>query len=125
MTQEDHKAEGEEKAAKGEQKEAQGCNSIEMLNFGRKTGCQTGASSGKTSVLGHYTHIKRLRPNFGSDSGTKKFLLNCQWPRFTIREYGRQGPNVLKGLQHRRAMFNRAKVPEEMSGHLQCTDGGH
>ena len=50
----------EEKAAKGEQKETQGCNSIEMLNFGRKTGCQTGASSGTTSSLWHYVTILRI-----------------------------------------------------------------
>ena len=29
-----------------------GCNSIDILNFGHKTGCETGPYSGTTSVLG-------------------------------------------------------------------------
>ena len=46
---------GSEEAAKAaEEREKQGCNSIDIMNFGHKTGNETGPSSGPNSVLGHY-----------------------------------------------------------------------
>ena len=36
------------------QRRVLGCNSTDILNFGRKTGLQTGPGSGRNLVLGHY-----------------------------------------------------------------------
>ena len=64
----------------------QGCNSIDLLNFGHKTGCKTGPSSGATSVLGHYKlrHVSKLQTclghGSGPDSGTKNMSIEL-YPR--------------------------------------------
>ena len=43
--------------------ESQGCNSIDILNFGPQTGRKTGPSSGPHSVLGHseFRHVSKLQ----------------------------------------------------------------
>ena len=42
---------------------ALGYNSIDSLNFGSKTGCQTGSPSGPNSVLGHrkFRHVSKFQ----------------------------------------------------------------
>ena len=43
--------------------DALGCNSRDILNFGRQTGCKPGPSFGTTSVLGHskFMHVSKLQ----------------------------------------------------------------